>query len=446
MENRQICSAIENRKDELIDLSRYIWSQAEISLEETLSAECLATYLEKNGFSLQRGLAGMNTAFLAQWGNGSPRILYLAEYDALPKLGQEAVPYESPIAQKNGHACGHNLLGVGAVGAAVSLKEYLEENDLPGTVSLMGCPAEEIMVGKIRIAEAGLLDGYDAALTWHPETVNLISEYRYQAMYSVRFSFYGKPSHAAVSPEAGRSALDAVELANVGANYLREHISSGARVHYVIPHGGEEPNIVPAYAQSWYYIRAQRDDLADDIYSRICDIARGAALMTGTRVEIEPISHCRATRINPALNRILQQAYEIVGSPDWDESDFSFAKEIQKSFSKEQILSQVEQHPRLHSSEQILDTEISPLTGRIWPFPASSDVSQVSTVIPTAQIMTACFPIGTAGHTWPITACAGSQIGWKGMLTAAKVLATAGGILCRQPELLAEIQEIHKSC
>ncbi len=440
MDNR-IDLLVEARSKDLVDLNKQIWSLAETALEEKESSYLLSSYLEEHGFSVQRGLAGMDTAFLAQWGCGSPRILYLAEYDALSQLGQNTVPYESPIAGKNGHACGHNLLGVGAVGAAMALKDYLQNSRISGTVALMGCPAEEIMVGKIKLAEAGYFKDYDIALTWHPDSVNQVSEYRYQAMYSVQFSFYGKPSHAAVSPEAGRSALDAVELMNVGANYLREHIDPGARIHYVIQHGGEKPNIVPAFAQSWYYIRAPRNEIAADLFSRVCDIAQGAALMTGTKVETEVLSSCPATFINHALNNILREAFEVVGAPKWDEADFAFAKKIQEHFPLEQTLSQIEAHPRLYQNKTCsLDTEISPLAGRPFAYPASSDVSKVSTIIPTGQIMVACYPIGTAGHSWPITACAGMQIGWKGMLTAAKVLALAGRRICEDPDLLNRIR------
>ena len=439
--DNQIDVLVKNRQEELVELSKQIWSLAETALEEKESSQLLSSYLETHGFSVERGLAGMDTAFLAQWGSGSPRILYLAEYDALSLLGQDAVPYESPIAGKNGHACGHNLLGVGAVGAAMALRDYLQISGTPGTVALMGCPAEEIMVGKIKLAEAGFFKDYDLALTWHPDAVNLVSEYRYQAMYSMRFSFYGKPSHAAVSPEAGRSALDAVELMNVGANYLREHIDPGARIHYVIQHGGEKPNIVPAYAQSWYYIRAPRDEIADDIFNRVCDIAQGAALMTGTKVERQVLSYCPATRINHALNDLLKEAFDVVGAPQWDEADLAFAKKIQEQFPAEQVLSQLEAYPRLCQNKACpLDTGISALTGRPFAHPASSDVSKVSTIIPTGQIMVACYPIGAAGHTWPITACAGMQIGWSGMVTAAKVLALAGRRICEDPSLLNDIR------
>ncbi len=428
-----ICAFAAAREEELAAISRYIWEQAEPANGEVHSAQCLSGYLERCGFTVRRGLAGMETAFLASWGQGEPHILFLAEYDALPAMGQADVSHPAPLPGKNGHACGHNLLGTGAVGAAAILKDYLETTRLSGTVSVMGCPAEETMEGKIRLADAGLFNGYTAALTWHPDSFHFVSEYRYQAMYSVRFSFYGTPSHAAVSPEAGRSALDAAELCNVGANYLREHIPPAARIHYIIEHGGEKPNIVPPYAQSWYYIRAPRNEIARDIYKRVCDIAQGAALMTGTRTEHEILSWCPETTLNQELNRLLQAAFEDVGPTVWDEKDLAFANDIQKTFSAEQIQMQLEQHgiqPETYTAGP-LARKISPLTGTVKPFPASTDVSAVSATIPTGQILVAAYPIGTAGHTWPITACAGSQIGIKAALTAAKVLALSGSRLCQ---------------
>lgn len=428
---------------ELQELSKKLWSYAEPALEEYRSSSALIDYLVNQGFSVRRGLAGLDTAFLAQWGFDSPRILFLAEYDALQNAGQAAVSHESPIVGKGGHACGHCLLGVGAVGAAVALKERMEKMKLHGSVAVMGCPAEETMTGKIRLAQEGYFDNFDVALTWHPEAINQVSELRYQAMRSVYFSFRGTPAHAAISPDAGRSALDAVELMNVGVNYLREHIHPGARIHYVTVNGGKVPNVVPDYAKSWYFIRTPRDDLQKDIYARVCRIAQGAALMTDTEVTIDEITACPATKIYPDLNKVLFESFEEVGTPSWTNRELAFGREIQRTLPVEQLTGQIEDCPRL-KEQGPLDTGLTPLSNIPKPFPASSDVSAVSARIPTGQITVACFPVGTAGHTWPITACSGSEIGWRGMMTASKVLALTGSKLLQDPQMLKSILSKNK--
>lgn len=438
MRIEQICRNVDTQQASLIKLSDFIWKNPEDSLREVKAAVALSDYLRGNGFQIKSGLAGMETAFQAIWGEGKPEIAFLGEYDALPGLGQEARPQFAPIDESFGHGCGHNLLGVGAAGAAVALKRSLETSGMRGTVVFVGCPAEEIMEGKIRLGKAGIFDGFDAALTWHPNFVNMTSEFCYQAMKSVRFSFYGRPSHAALAPEEGRSALDAVELMNVGVNYLREHMIPGARVHYTITDGGDKPNIVPAFARSWYYIRAPRTDQEEEIYRRVKKIAQGAALMTDTSVTEEVLSECPHTRLNRTLNKVMQQALEAVGAPEWGCDELEFAERIKHTFSEEQIEGQLEvtQAQERNLSDRALDDSISPLTGRCLYLGASSDVSFVSHIVPTAQVMTCCYPVGTAGHTWAVTACAGAGVGHKGMITAAKILAAAGWRLFEKPEIL----------
>jgi len=432
---------IDDNSSDLIGLSQQIWEFAETGLNEEKSSALLAEYLEDEGFSIEKGVGNMPTAFMATWGEGKPIIGFLGEYDALPGLSQKAgVPTKDPVEEDGpGHGCGHCLLGVGSVGAAVALKREMQAQDLEGTVRFYGCPAEETLIGKVFMAKAGVFDDLDAAITWHPMWLNATWNGSSLAMNSVRFRFTGRTAHAAAAPDLGISALDAVELMNTGVNFLREHVTSEARIHYVITNGGGEPNVVPALAEVWYYVRAPRRKDVEAIYQRIMEIAEGAAKMTRAKLEVKFQVGCYQYLPNKVVSRVLDESLKEVGPPDFDDEDREFAEALSKSFTqdeKEAVLRANNVPPELH--DLTLHEDVVPPydVGKILP--GSTDVGDVSWIAPTAQITTACWINGTAAHSWQVTAAVGMSIGHKGMLTAAKAMALAGYKLNTNPELIKE--------
>ncbi|AFM26145.1 amidohydrolase [Desulfomonile tiedjei] len=435
---------VNEHSERLIETSDKLWEFAETALHEYQSSDLLQGELKQAGFEVETGVAGMPTAFRARWGNGTPTVGFLAEYDALPGLSQKSVPRKEPMKEgAPGHGCGHNLLGTAVLGAALALKAEMEQDNLSGTIVVFGCPAEEIMVGKIVMAREGLFDELDVALTWHPQSLNGVMNCGWVAMNSVKFDFHGITSHAAFAPEMGRSALDAVELMNVGVNYLREHVSSNARIHYVITNGGREPNIVPGYAQVWYYIRAPKREEVDAIYARIKDIAEGAALMAGTKVEARLLTACHDCLLNTSLNRHLSDSMQCVASPVWSEEELRFARELTQGFDANQRMRQISIFTRDNLEGHMLHSDVLPLNDTHILLPGSTDVSDVSWIVPTGQIMTACYPIGIPPHSWQLTASVSTSIGHKGMLYAAKVLVKAASELIREAGLLARVKAEH---
>ncbi len=385
----------------LIETSDKIWEFAEIALHEYQSSQLLQEQLKEAGFLVENRVAGMPTAFRAKWGHGNPVIGFLAEYDALPGLSQKPLPTKEPVKEgAPGHGCGHNLLGTAVLGAALGLKAEMEVNKLPGTIVMLGCPAEEILTGKIFMAREGFFDKLDVALTWHPQSLNGVMNCGWMAMNSVKFDFHGVSSHAAFAPELGRSALDAVELMNVGVNYLREHVSSNARIHYVITNGGKEPNVVPDYAQVWYYIRAPKRDELNAIYERVTEIAQGAALMTGTRLQVNLLTACYDFLLNNTLNQHLYDSMKRIPSPAWSEDEIRLAKELTKSFSTNQRMRQIRIFTHERLEQQLLHAGVLPINDTVFLLPASTDVSDVSWIVPTGQVMAACYPIGIPPHSW----------------------------------------------
>lgn len=414
-----------NRKT-FIDISKYIWDNPEVALEEEKASQCLASALQKQGFAIDRGIGGMPTAFRARWGSGKPILGFLGEYDALPGLSQAADCRRKPVVEGgNGHGCGHNLLGTGAMAAVLALQQYMKEKRVSGTLVFYGCPAEETMTGKIRMAAAGAFRELDVALTFHPWQFNGVLAMNMQAMNTARFTFHGEPSHAAAAPELGRSALDAVELMNVGANYLREHITDDVRIHYTITNGGGQPNLVPPLAQSWYYVRAKDRAKVDSVFDRLCDIARGAALMTGTTTEIRLETGCWDMLPNRPLCELLYSCMEAIPLPEWSAKDREFAEAAM-------------------GGEAPLHEGLKPLSETDGTIPGSSDVSDVSWIVPTAQIGAAAVPMNTACHTWQFTACAGNSMGQRSMVYAAKVLALAGTRLLGDLDLIRRAKEAHE--
>jgi len=434
-DSQQIAECIERRSEGFIRASRQIWEFAELRFEEHRSAELLQQHLAAEGFAIERGVAGMSTAFVASYGSGFPIIAMLGEYDALPSSSQKSgVARPEPVEEKgSGHGCGHNLLGVGALAAAVALRHFLEENKLPGTVRYYGCPAEEGGGGKILMLRAGIFADVDAALTWHPSDAHYVFSASTFATQPCLFKFTGRSAHAAKSPHTGRSALDAVELMNVGANFLREHISTEARLHYaILDAGGPAANVVQARATVRYQIRAPHPDTVKDIFERVCDVARGAALMTGTQVEIQQEVGYRNVIPNTTLEGLMQESLELLGLPSVDEEERRFAREIRQTLMDEE-----------KNDHRIPETRGLELAEKLPPYRphmsihlASTDVGDVSWLVPTAQYRSAVWAIGTQPHSWQAVSQGISSFAHKGMLQAAKVLALTGVGLLRRPELI----------
>ncbi|GAB4113202.1 MAG: M20 family metallopeptidase [Roseiflexaceae bacterium] len=436
---------LDQQDEKLIYLAREIWAHPEVALQERFACNLLADELEAAGFRVERDIGQLSTAFVASWGSGTPIIGILGEYDALPGLSQQLSPERSPIEQGGpGHGCGHNLFGVASLGAALAIKAAMEADQLPGTIRFYGCPAEETLVGKTFMAKAGVFDDLDAALAWHPGDVNMASCSSSLAMNSFKVNFYGVASHAAFDPHNGRSALDGAQLMDVGVNYLREHVIPEARIHSVITSGGQAPNVVPAYAQIWYYVRAPQRDQVDAIYQRMLDIAKGAALMSGTTYDIDFVTGCYEVLPNLALAQLLYEKLQEAGAIEFAPEEVAFAKQIQQSFAPGMLKHALSMTQRVTAGE--LDPALldQPLWGEILKhsetftvMPGSTEVGDVSQITPTAQITTACWPFGSPAHSWQIVASSGSSVGMKGMLLAAKAIALAGIDLLTKPEVLA---------
>jgi aminobenzoyl-glutamate utilization protein B len=437
---------LDDQDERLAYLAKQIWDRPEIALEERFASKLLADELEAAGFSVERGVGQMPTAFVASWGSGAPIIGILGEYDALPGLSQRLSPDREPAQSGGpGHGCGHNLFGVASFGAALAVKAAMEEGQIPGTVRFYGCPAEETLVGKTFMAKAGVFDDLDAAIAWHPGDTNLVWAGSCLAMNSFKVNFHGVTSHAAADPHNGRSALDGAQLMDVGVNYLREHIIPEARIHSVITSGGQAPNVVPAYAQIWYFVRAPRRDQVEAIYARVLDIARGAALMSGTTYDVDFVTGCYELLPNMALSRLMLEKMREVGATAFTAEEQEFARRLQGTFLPGTVASAMALTQRLVSQELDPAMAETPLWGEVLPhsetivvMPGSTEVGDVSQITPTAQITTCCWPLGTPGHSWQITASSGSSIGAKGMMMAAKAMALTGIDLLTHPEVLAE--------
>ena len=446
---KYVSASIEARAADFIAASDKIWALAETGMAEHKSAQLLCSLCEKLGFAVERGVCGMPTAFTARRGSGKPVIGFLGEYDALGGLSQRAgaCAREALAEGGSGHGCGHNLLGVGALAAAYGLAEYLESNSLGGTVIFYGCPGEESGSGKAFMARDGLFSELDCALSWHPDDRSEVMSGTSNSCIQKEYIFEGVASHAAESPELGRSALDAVELMNIGAQFLREHMPSDARIHYAITDaGGLSPNVVPARAKVTYMIRSikVRDCLA--LVERVDDIARGAALMTSTELSTVFIDGLANLRPNYALERVLGGAMRALGAPGFDESDFAEAAALAYSFEKsgknplidDDMSDDEKAYINLMSdsgAKPLCDFSL-PLRSREGPMFGSTDVGDVSQCVPTAQIRAATWPIGTPAHSWQAVSCGKSAYAHKATLFAAKTLAAAGAALVHDPELL----------
>ncbi len=439
---------IEENKDRIIEISDKIWEYAELGLIEFKSSALLADELERHGFKVERGVAGMPTAFVATWGEGKPVIGIMGEYDALPGLSQKKVPWKEPLVPgAPGHGCGHNLHGTSGAAAAIAVKIAMEKHGLKGTIKFFGCPAEENFDGKVYMVREGCFKDVDAIISHHPGTMNAVTLKSCLAVNSVKFHFYGKASHAAASPEEGRSALDAVELMNIGVNYLREHVSQEARIHYVIEKGGAQPNIVPDYARSWYYVRAPERDQVEHIYNWILDIAKGAALMTRTEVKIEFIGGAYNLIPNRTIAELIVKNMREIGLPKYDEEELNFAKEIAKTITPEMKINQLRKSKRPgweRLVDKLIDDEVPDPWGEGEVMYGSTDVADVSWQAPTVEFSTASWVLGTPGHSWQATAQSGAGISRKSLIFAAKIMAATALDLLTKPEILQKAQEEHR--
>jgi len=438
-------SWIDESRERLIELSDTIWDYAELGLMEERSSKLLADELESHGFKVERGVAGMPTAFVASWGRGKPVIAILGEFDALPGISQKKVPYRDPLKEgAPGHGCGHNIHGVSGMAGAVAVRYTLEERGLEGTIRFYGSPAEENYDGKTFMARAGFFDDVDASLSHHPSSVNTAGLKSSNAVYSVKFHFYGKTSHAAGSPEQGRSALDAVVLMNVGVNYLREHVIDKARIHYITEDGGDQPNVVPGYARSWYYIRAPENDQLEPIYGRIKKIAEGAAMMTETNLKIDYLCGCSNKIPNRTLSELVVANMREVGAPEYTKDELKFVNKIAESVPRQQKVNRL-RSMKLPNWEKYVDVDLVTEIFDAWDEGeinmGSTDVSDVSWNTPTMEFSTATFVLGAPGHAWQAVACSGTSIGHKSLIFASKTIAGSALDLLTRPELVEKARD-----
>jgi aminobenzoyl-glutamate utilization protein B len=413
------------------DMARKIWEHPEMSYEEKYASNLQMVELKEEGFTIETSIGGIQTAFMAEYGSGKPIIGILGEYDALPGLSQTVSPSRQEVIPNGpGHGCGHNLLGTAGVEAVVAIKKAIEQEGLIGTIRYYGCPAEELLSGKTFMARAGAFDDLDCVLTWHPGTANEITNSSLQAMTSIKFNFKGTTAHAGVAPHAGRSALDAVELMNVGSNYMREHVPDGSRIHYVITNGGLAPNIVPGEASVWYYLRAATKDIVKEMQNRLQKIAQGAAMMTETEVTWEILASPYETFPNEILNDLLYDNMLQLNELIYTEEEKSFAKDLAGTLNTKNMIE--------NEVEELLPTNCLNNKSLIGTtFGASTDVGDVCWIKPVGQIMTTCAPVGVQFHTWQATASFGSSIGIKGMHYAAKTMAlTAYDLLLNKDNVL----------
>ncbi len=429
---------VEENQKGLIHISDKVWEFAELGLAERRSAAISQEYLARCGFSIETGVGNMETSFVASWGSGKPVIGFLGEYDALPGVSNEPVPYSSPLGKdRPGHGCGHNLLGAGAIGGALALKAFAEANGLQCTVKYYGTPAEESSFGKTWMVKAGAFSDADIVLTWHPGSTNGTDRTSSLADLVYKFDFYGKTAHAAGDPYNGRSALDGVELMNAGIERMREHMRPECRIHYVITHGGGAPNVVPDYAQNFFDIRAADMDELGRMWEWVEQIAKGAAMMTQTRVEPRFLGGAANLLLNDVIIDTFQEILEDLGPVQWSPEELEFAGKMQAQFDKHQVLHSIEQLkkqvPDLRDTR--LCSVIVPADRDEKPGRGSTDVADVSWVVPTGQFRTACYTLGIPGHSWGVTSCGGMSIGHKGMLLAAKTLGIAGAMFLTSPDL-----------
>ena len=422
----KILKSIQENKSVYTTVAHQIWSYAEMGYQEEQSSALLQKTLKSEGFDITTGVAEIPTAFVASYGSGEPVIALLGEFDALPGLSQKALPYKVSNDAKAGHACGHHLFGTASAAAAIALKKYLIGQNISGTIRFYGCPAEEGGSGKVYMTRAGLFDDVDIALHWHADSKNSAGIRPALANKSAKFRFYGVSAHAAGAPEKGRSSLDAVEAMNNMVNMMREHTTESTRIHYVITKGGEAPNVVPDFAEVYYYARHSTRKEVVNVFDRIINAAKGAALGTGTSMEYEMIGGTHELLHNEILQKIVHKNLETVGGYSYTSAEKVFATKISESLGL------------------VLDTKF---TEGVEPYSdkgkagGSTDVGDVSFAVPTVGLRAATWVPGTPAHSWQAVAAGGTDIGNKGMMVAAKTLALTGMQLLDNPKTIKAAKE-----
>ena len=453
MDKEKLYSIIEKHSSLLTDLSDRIWEYAELSMQEHCSANAYVQILRQQGFEVTTPLAGIKTAFSGSFGSGKPVIGILGEYDALSGLSQKPCSTEKEPADGNGngHGCGHNLLGAASLGAAIAIKEAIAAGEIAGTVVFYGCPGEEGCAGKTFMAREGMFQDLDAALCWHPGDLNAVTTGSCAACIQIEYRFQGISAHAAGDPENGRSALDAAELMNIGVQFLREHISKTASIHYCFSNtGGLSPNVVQSDAAVIYMIREKNVALAQNLVKRVNAIAQGAAQMTETAVTMQQIDGTSNTLSNTVMENLIYQNLQAAPLPEYSEKEISYASVLKSTFSVQQLPWEglVFEPNTLAQLYQKTQGGTKPMNDFVLPYypnftynPGSTDVGDVSWLTPTAQFTAATWVSGSPGHSWQNVSIGKSSIAHKGMLYAAKVLAGTAADLMLQPNILNEVRK-----
>jgi len=416
-----ILPAIDAKAAHYADLAHRVWEFAEVGYQEVRSSALLSGELEQAGFTVRRGVAGMPTAFIAEYGSGAPVIAILGEFDALPGLSQDV--QKAIAAGAAGHGCGHNLFGVGSAAAAIAVRDWMRANNVAGTLRFYGTPAEEGGAGKVYLVRDGFFKDVDAVVAWHPGDANRITGGTTLATVTGKFRFHGVSAHAAAAPERGRSALDAVEAMDMMVNMMREHVPSDTRIHYVITNGGAAPNVVPDFAEVYYYARHADQTILADVWDRIVKTAEGAALGTGTTMELEITGAVYPLMPNETLAKVMYARLQQVGGVTYTAEETAWARQLQPSLGA--------QAKPVASAAEVAAWSFG------TPGSASTDVGDVSWNVPTAQVGAATWVPGTPAHSWQAVAASGMSIGAKGMMVAARTIALTAADLFTHPETVA---------
>ena len=420
-DHQEILTSLDKEADRYANIALTIWDYAEMGYQEEKSSALLQKTLAEEGFIIKKAVAGIPTAFIAEYNNGGPVIAILGEYDALPGLSQKALAYKVSNGKRAGHACGHHLFGTASAAAAISLKNYVKKNKIKGTVRFYGCPAEEGGSGKVYMTRAGLFNDVDVALHWHAGSGNSANPRPALANKSAKFRFYGRSAHAAAAPQEGRSALDAVEAMNYMTNLMREHMDTSSRIHYVITRGGEAPNVVPDFAEVYYYSRHPKRNEVIKLFDRIVKAAEGAAMGTGTTMDYEMIGGTHDLLYVPSLQKRVHKNFQTIGGYDYNNEEMAFAKEISNTLGKPLNMEYV---------NGIEPYDINAKAG------GSTDVGDVSYNVPTAGLRAATWVPGTPAHSWQAVAAGGTSIGSKGLMIATKALTLTGMQLLDDPSII----------
>lgn len=423
---KSIIKSIDNHQENIINISDKIWKLAETAFNEHESSKILSDYAEKNGFTIEKGVAGMPTAFIATYGSGKPIISVLGEFDALPGLSQNTTPNKNPLVEGgSGHGCGHNMFGAASLASAIAIKEQIENGNLNGTVKFFGTPSEEKFFGKIWMVEAGLWDDVDVNISWHPAASTEADVQTSLALIDFKVEFFGQAAHASMDPWNGRSAADALELYTTGINYYREHVQPTVRMHYHIQDGGQVVNVVPDYSKVWVRVRDTKRSGMTPVYERVVEMAKGAAILANVDYKVSLISGIYEVLVNRKGGELMQKNIELLGSIEYSEDEIKFAKEIQASTGKPQLG---------------LDSSIKPLRKTLEnPGGGSTDVGDVSWNVPNINLGVTTAPVDTPWHSWAVVACGGMSIGHKGTIYAAKAMAMTMSDLFQDNKLIQEI-------